>query len=1040
MNLNDSKSYLHIDTDVPIEGQNFKEIRAEWFDISSFKLDDTFLDGTKTVKGSWIQDSGDQAAPFESREKRAFCIKGKASSTFTGTTVSIRASLNPGWGIAYVLIDGVKPSTIPGLTEFRDTVSCDSDEFGSWGNEFMDQIVADNLPPGPHTIQLVCKDNKDNAFFIFSGMKTYSHDNKTLDISTWVLDTKERTQKNKMTIKMRDGRTALNVWVTFDPRMLDPDSSRVLGPQLTEVMTSATPFEIEFKPLLTGLESSGIIPMPVSITALMPDPVGATSIDTPVTLEANSSSITKVGDWWFDDPVPPETEGQAGAQALNSFFSFRHWGDTFKIRCWTQYGGASINVYRDVKIYTAAASRTTSIITIPGVTGVTEGMSVLGAGIPANTTVVSVEGNVVTVSKVITSNGTRPFGFGNLHAVVSTHEEEEAGQDTLQNKPVTGLGVGYDGLIMFSPATANQAISWSAVLTIVRGYYTLMSEQIILNLDMKQVGPAPIKNVRLSGGTIKYDDPTWFDHDTFAETPWDNRGTAEISIEYRFPTFICCYTAGNLELFKQYDVVITDPMALNRRQVKELQALGIKVINYVSFGEEDGNLLNIWDMNSGQGPHPGDGTGPGGYAGYYLKGQYEMGEQSECKFDRQRFEGVKQCAKANPKYYTAVGRCTKACGKDWRTGFTDWEQGGKCGGGFTRDNKWIREAAVACSNATCSGYTPLNQKCTQYEQTENAWGQDFTVLTTNYPDENGIWKSFYVDAVKRGPGSWFNRLKDYYLPLVFDEPIPFVQQLTVVSATKDDGTVVLGVILPNAPIDDGEVFDIRDTLTNQWYTSGAHYSYDMKTGVVIMADLTPPAGGVLDPTLPPNPHVGQVLTVRYSKRGLGSDGVFMDTVDTVDVYPAEVYQQGAADLIIDLKLLYPNRTFCSNRGFSIYDRMIHSVEWIMTESVFSEYDFVNSSGYHLVSDAAAEWNAEVAEMIQGHREKHVFDVVCLNYADNGPLGDPIREVVFNKTLDLGWMPWLSTILLNDPLPNNPFTRDDGFIRSTTWRKIDVRNI
>lgn len=112
----------------------------------------------------------------------------------------------------------------------------------------------------------------------------------------------------------------------------------------------------------------------------------------------------------------------------------------------------------------------------------------------------------------------------------------------------------------------------------------------------------------------------------------------------------------------------------------------------------------------------------------------------------------------------------------------------------------------------------------------------------------------------------------------------------------------------------------------------------------------------------------------------------------------------------------------------------------MTESVFSEFDFVNSSGYHLVSEAAAEWNAEVAEMIQGHREKHVFDVVCLNYADNGPLGDPIREVVFNKTLDLGWMPWLSTILLNDPLPNNPFTRDDGFIRSTTWRKIDVRNI
>lgn len=1040
MNLNDSRSYLHIKTSARIEGQNFKEIRADWFDISAFKLDDTFVLNGATVKGAWIQDSGDQAAPFETREKRAFCVKGKASATFSGTSISVRASLNPGWGRAKVLIDGQLPSTIPGLTQFSDYVTCDSDIYGSWGNEFKDEMIADNLPPGNHTLELICSDNSANAFFIFSGFKTYSYNNKSLDIDTWALATNERDQISKMTVSMPPGMTALNVLMEFDGRMLDPDSNRVLGPRLIDVMTSSNPFEADFKPTLLGTEPSGIIPMPVHFSCLLPDPTGANFIDTPVALDSEGTSITKVGDWWYDPPAPPTNEGLAGADKLNSFFTFLHAGDSFKIRTMVTYGGPGINIYKDVKTYSVPASRLATTITIPGVTGVIAGMTVLGNGVPAATTVVSVAGNVVTISKALTANGTRTFGFGTLHTVLSTHEENEVAQDTFVNKTVAGFTNDYVGLIMCSPATNNQAISWNTIFTVVRGRYSQMSEDIVFNLNMIQVGPAPIKNVRLSGGVIKYDDPNFFDHSTMDPVPWDNRLIEEISIEYRFPTFICCYTAGNLELFKQYDVVITDPMALSRRQVKELQALGIKVINYVSFGEEDGTLVNIWDMNSGQGPHKGDGTGPGGYAGYYLKGQYGMGEQSECKHDRQRFEGVKACAQANSHYYMSVGRCSKACSKDWRTGFNDWEQGGKCGGGYTRDNKWIREAAIACSNETCPKYTPLHTGCPQYEQTENAWGQDFTVMTTNYPDENGIWKSFYVDAVKRGPGSWFNRLKDYYLPLVFDEPQAYVTQMTVVSATKDDGTVVLGFILPNAPIDDEEVFIVRDTLTGQNYVSGSHFSYDIKTGVVIMADLTPPVGGEIDPTLPPNPTVGQQITVNYSKRGLGSDGVFMDTVDTVDIYPDEIYQQGAADLINDLKLLYPNRTFCSNRGFSIYDRMMHSCEWIMTESVFSEYDFVNSSGYHLVDGDNLEWNYSVAEMIQGLREKYNFDVVCLNYADNGPLGDPIREAVFNKTLDLGWMPWLSTILLNDPLPNNPFTRDHGFIRSTDWRKIDVRNI
>lgn len=165
----------------------------------------------------------------------------------------------------------------------------------------------------------------------------------------------------------------------------------------------------------------------------------------------------------------------------------------------------------------------------------------------------------------------------------------------------------------------------------------------------------------------------------------------------------------------------------------------------------------------------------------------------------------------------------------------------------------------------------------------------------------------------------------------------------------------------------------------------------------------------------------------------------MDTVDTVDVYPSAAYQQGFADLINGLKAEWPSKGFCSNRGFSIYDKMIHSCDLVMTESVFSHYNF-NTGTYSEVDEASAAWNAEVARMIQELRRTHTFDVVCLNYAPNGPEGDAIRASVERKTLELGWMPWLSTILLNDPLHNDRYQLTKGYIRSNEWRRIRTTNV
>lgn len=1036
INNNQSSSYIHMATDVVIEGQNTKEVRAQWLDIPNFQLINNFSYGGYNQSGSWVLDAGDGAAPANTREKRAFCITGKALLTFTGTSISVRASLNPGWGVAYVLIDGKLPSTIAGLSQFKDIVSSNADDFAAYGNEFRDQVVADGLAPGTHTLELICYTNTPTEFFIFSGVKVYSYANKNIDIEAYSLKTSERVQPTVLKL-WTQGVSAENVVLNFDAKLLHPTTQTSLGNVLIGALNNSTQYELAFAPNLLGTEPSGVITIPITMTANVGDPDGANTGEVATDMLHTSDLITYASANWWEDPPTATLLGMHATANKQAWLSFQHNGDLLRVLAYVDYGAAAVRVLKDAverNLTSWNVGQTT--IAIASTVGITVGMMCIGRGIPDNVTVTAVAADSVTLSAATTVKVTNgALAFGTVHgAGLNMNENNEALQGTMQMREIAGFGASYKGRLVLQP-TANKMFGFNTIYTKRTYTYTVVTETLNVNYKINQVAHLPIAGVDFSGGKIVYIDPNKNVYTPLTTPPIDNRNISEVSIEYRFPTFLCCYTAGNKELFKQYDVVITDPMALSRKEVKELQDLGIQVINYVSFGEEDGVLTNIWDNTSAQGPHPGDGKGPGGSAGYYLKGGYEMGEFSECANDRQRLEEVKGCAKSNPKYYQGVGRCTKACGNDSRTGYSEYDNGGTCAAGYSKENKWIRDASTACSNNTCPQFSPMHSGCTQYVQVENVWGQDFSILDYTAPDENGIWDSFYVDAVKRGPGSWFARLQEYYLPLVFDLPTPHEEVLTAAQHPLTDGSLIYGILMSNAPIDDHEPFSVQEIASGKFLTPGQHFSYDQKLGTVILAFNE----GILDPEAPPNPAVGSQYRVKYSKRGLGSDGVFMDTVDTVDIYPREDYLQGAADLINDLKLLWPDRAFCSNRGFTIYDRMIHSCTWIMTESVFSHYHF-GEDYYSEVSPEAAAWNEEVTEMIQGLREKHTFDVVCLNYAPNGPEGDEIRARVYEKTLALGWLPWLSTILLNDPLPNRPFNTGKGYIRTNNWRKINVRNL
>lgn len=1054
LNFNNSNNYLHVVSNKVIAGQNTEEVHATWNDVTTLTLEDNFKVGSTSYRGGWTQDGGDMSAPENTREPRAFCVTGKCTIQFTGTTVAIRVSVNPQWGKASVLIDGVKPSLISGVVTPVDTLSCNADDYGSWGNESFDVVVADNLPAGPHTLTLTCTANGGQAYFVMSGYKVYSRSKVDLYADRWSISMADREQPISLSFQARGSMIAEQVSVTFNSLLLDPTTKTPLGTKSLGQLASGTPYVIPVLPNFTGTEATGNKPASVALSYLVPDPAGTIPITAPVTIPYNSGLFVQspAGLWSQDTSTFPEPVLYGtGAANLGCSLSFPSAGDSITLRLGRLQWDSAIIVATKSTDYFGVIKRAWTCtsgqpnITYPAGTnlsGVQVGMTYCGDGFPANTTVLSVSGMVVTMSK----NAQRTISTGSRCSSycrpVGQVQATAAASISMGNYTISGFGSSFNGTVVLIPnsvtnntgGNVTSDFALASVQTTTAQMYSQVTDNLVLDFQMKQVPPQPITEVWLENGQVQYTAPDPEAYDLTADEPYDNRGVESIEVDYRFPTFLCCYTAGFDETFKQYDVVITDPGALNYGQTKALRDLGIKVYHYVSFGEEDGTLTDRYDANASLGPYTGDGQGPGGYASYYMKGGYDYGEQSECTFDNERLLGTRTCAQSQPQYRqglggaTSPGRCSKTCLNDWRDGYIEWEAGGQCSAGFTSANNWQRDATNACSNAACPQYSPVNNKCPKYQQAENVWGQDYSLLTQDFPDENGIWSSYFINAVGRGAGSWFARLRDYYLPLLFGSPTPVDETILVKSHTIGTDTMFV-TDMTQAPIDEGFAFSIKDKASGYEYTPNVDYSMDKMSGAIIF-DVAVATDG--DPQVAPLPYVGQQIQATYTKRGLEADGVFMDTVDTVDVYPRADYQQAFADLINDLKALHPTKDFCSNRGFTIYDKILGSCALIMTESVFSDYNF-DTGTYQLVSPEAAAWNAEVAKMIQGHRETLLFDVVCLNYAPNDSSGDAIRATVQQQTLDQGWMPWLSTILLNSPLPNDSYTKPSGYIRTNDWR-------
>jgi uncharacterized protein (TIGR01370 family) len=139
----------------------------------------------------------------------------------------------------------------------------------------------------------------------------------------------------------------------------------------------------------------------------------------------------------------------------------------------------------------------------------------------------------------------------------------------------------------------------------------------------------------------------------------------------------------------------------------------------------------------------------------------------------------------------------------------------------------------------------------------------------------------------------------------------------------------------------------------------------------------------------------------------GYDGLFLDTVDTAEQFPATA--TGMVDLVQELHAAYPEALLVQNRGFTVIDRTASSVDAVMFEDLTTDYDF--QSWTYTASPYMAE-NLSIARHLAAIHRRTGMPVLALDYVDPALRAQHARALhAVQVARSFGFIPSLSTIEL-----------------------------
>lgn len=110
----------------------------------------------------------------------------------------------------------------------------------------------------------------------------------------------------------------------------------------------------------------------------------------------------------------------------------------------------------------------------------------------------------------------------------------------------------------------------------------------------------------------------------------------------------------------------------------------------------------------------------------------------------------------------------------------------------------------------------------------------------------------------------------------------------------------------------------------------------------------------------------------------GCDGLFLDTIDTVDVYPET--RPGMIELIKKLRAAFPKAPIIANRGFEILEGIVPHIDALLFEAFTTRYSpESNRSVLHPASDL--EWVDGIVGRIKQAGGNDPIQILVLDYAD-----------------------------------------------------------
>ncbi len=151
--------------------------------------------------------------------------------------------------------------------------------------------------------------------------------------------------------------------------------------------------------------------------------------------------------------------------------------------------------------------------------------------------------------------------------------------------------------------------------------------------------------------------------------------------------------------------------------------------------------------------------------------------------------------------------------------------------------------------------------------------------------------------------------------------------------------------------------------------------------------------------------IWQEMTLSRAKEIMdyGVDGLFLDTLDTVDVAYDTI--GGMIDLVRRLDEELPEGTkLVPNRGFTIFPYISQYVDGIMFESFYTDWDAA-AQVYKDRSEADLEWNVNVAcNVINAARRYDYMPVFALDYINVSEYGYMPQEV-YNIVWQYDFIPY-----------------------------------